>query len=282
MARSTTTVLLAGHVTLDRHASGFTPGGTVTYAARAYLGLGARVRAATAAAPDFPRHALAGVDAAVAPAPCTTIFVNEYDADGVRTQFVEAAAPAVDPGRVPASWLHADMAHLAPVVGEIDLGPWMRAVRSRLVCIGVQGWVRAVGPDGRVAQPPWEPSAAELRGIHAACLGEDDLRGQGNLLDRLASVVPVVAFTHGERGCDLIVCGRTIRVGAFRTRQVDPTGAGDVFSAGFFLGLARGAEPVEAAQLGAAAASIVVEARGGDSLARIPEAHARAPAVPLL
>ncbi|BDG05391.1 PfkB family carbohydrate kinase [Anaeromyxobacter oryzae] len=277
-----TTVLLAGNVTLDRVPGGFTPGGTVSYAARTYLGLGARVRAVTAAAADYPSATLAGADVVVVPAARTTTFVNTYDAAGIRTQRVEAIAPPVEPSQAPASWLAADLVHLAPIMGEIALRTWLPAVRGRFVGIGVQGWVRAVAADGTVIQPPWEPAPEELRGVDAACVGEDDLRGQGDLLDRLIAAVPIVAFTHGDRGCEVIVRGRTLRIGAFRTHEVDPTGAGDVFSAGFFLGLAEGADPAQAARLGAAAASIVVEARGADALDRIPEARARVAAVPVL
>lgn len=276
------TVLLAGHVTLDRYGSVFTPGGTVTYAARTYLGLGARVRAATAYGPTFPRAALEGVEADVSAAPCTTTFVNAYAADGVRSQRVEAVAPPLDPARVPAAWLASDVVHLAPILGEVDVARWVRAARGRFVGLGIQGWVRAVEPDGRVTQPAWQFAPEDLKGAHAAVVGEDDLRGQGDLLERLTAVVPIVAFTHSERGCEIILRGRTLRVGAYRTEQVDPTGAGDVFSAGFFLGLAEGHEPAQAARLGAAAASIVVEAVGGDALGRIPEARARVPSVPLV
>jgi sugar/nucleoside kinase (ribokinase family) len=280
--RATTTVLLAGHVTLDRYGDALAAGGTVSYAARTYLGLGARVRAVTAAAGDYPMDTLAGVEADVAAAPRTTTFVNSYGADGVRAQRVEAVAPPLDPGRLPARWLEADVVHLAPILGEVDLARWLAVARGRMVGIGVQGWVRAVRPDGAVAQPAWRPSPDELRGVHAACLGEDDLRGQGDLLDRLVAAVPVVVFTHGACGCEVILRRRTVRVGTFRTREVDPTGAGDVFSAGFFLALARGADPADAARLGAAAASIVVEGRGGDALSRIAEAPGRAAAVPVV
>jgi sugar/nucleoside kinase (ribokinase family) len=127
-----------------------------------------------------------------------------------------------------------------------------------------------------VVQKRWAVDAAALRGVGAVAVGEEDLVDQGDLLDRLVAAVPIVAFTHGKRGCEVIVRGKTSRVGVFATSEVDPTGAGDTFAAGFFFGLARGDAPVDAARLGAAAASIVVEARGGESLARVGEAHARA------
>ena len=62
---------------------------------------------------------------------------------------------------------------------------------------------------------------------------------------------------------------------------MDPTGAGDVFAAAFLLALARGDDPVDAARLGAAAASIVVEGRGGDALPRLGETWARVAGVPI-
>ncbi len=268
-------VLLAGHVTLDRYGEELIPGGTVTYAALTYAGLGARVRAVTAAATDFPLQSLPGMEIQLVDAPHTTTFVNSYNPAGERTQRVEALAPPIEPDRVPRGWLHADVLHLAPILGEIEVGGWVRAVHARFVGINVQGLVRALKPDGKVVQPPWRPSLADLRGVHAAVIGEDDLSGQGDLLDRLVASIPVVAFTHGDEGCELILRGRTVQVDAYHTHEVDPTGAGDVFSAGFFLGLAEGADPVDAARLGAAAASIVVEDRAADALWRIPEAHAR-------
>jgi sugar/nucleoside kinase (ribokinase family) len=274
-------VLLVGHVTLDRRGEGFTPGGCAYYAGQAYAGLGARVRVASAAGPEFPRGALGAAEVALAPAPRTTTFHNSYRPDGVRDQRVLAAAPPLDPSHLPAGWREADVLHLAPILAEVDLLAYRRAVRARFVGLGVQGWVRRLAPDGSVLQPPWEPSADELAGVDAAVLGEDDVKGQGDLVARLAQHVRIVAFTHGAQGCELVMRGRTVKVGVYPAREVDPTGAGDVFSAGFFLALAGGAEPADAARLGAAAASICVEGVGGEALARVGEARARALQVPV-
>jgi 1D-myo-inositol 3-kinase len=268
--------LAVGHVTLDRTARGLVPGGSAYYASRSFAALGARARAFTAAGADFPAEALAGVEATIAAADRTTRFENAHGRDGRRSQRVEAAAPPLRPESLPAAWREADVLLLAPVLGEVDLRPWARAVHARVAAIGVQGWVRAVRPDGAVVQPRWDPDPADLAGVGAAVLGEDDLAGQGDLVARLAAVVPIVVFTHGAHGCDVIERGRTRRVGVYPTREVDPTGAGDVFSAGLLLGLARGLGAVEAARLGAAAASVVVEGLAGDALPRVGEAWERA------
>ena len=274
-------VLVAGNATLDRYGDAWLPGGSVLYAGRAWRALGARVRVLTSAGGDLPPGALDGLDVSVVPAVATTRFTNEHRPDGTRTQRVDARAGPLSPAALPAGWGDCDVLHLAPVLGELDLDAWTRAVPARFVGLGVQGWVRDVAPDGRVLQPPWYPDPALLRArVHAACLGEDDLHGQDALLELLASAVPVVALTLGERGCDVLSAGTTAHVGVYPTRAVDPVGAGDVFSAAFFFALARGEAPHAAARLGAAAASVVIEARAGEALYRVGEAFARSARVP--
>ncbi len=273
--------LVCGHVTLDRTPDGLLPGGSATYAGLAWHALGARVRVLTAAAPDFPSDALRALELRVQPSARTTTFENRLAADGARTQRVEAVASPLEPDLLPPSWREADVLHLAPVLDELDVPALRSAVRARVVGLGVQGLVRVVAADGAVTQPRLELDPAWLRGIDAAFLGDDDVRGQGDLVARLAAAVPVVVFTHGQAGCEVIAGGRSRRVGIYPAREVDPTGAGDVFAAGFLLALARGGAPVEAARLGAAAASIAVEGRGIAALHRIGEAHARAALVPV-
>jgi 1D-myo-inositol 3-kinase len=275
------TVLVCGHVTLDDLGDALVPGGSAWYGARALAALGAAPRLLTAAGPDFPLDVLGGLEAVALPAPATTTFVNAYDAAGVRTQRVRAAAPPLDPAALPPAWRAPDVLFLAPVLGELDVAAFAAAAGARLVGLGVQGLVRAVGPGGAVAPRPLDLSPSALASIGAAVLGEDEARGEPGLVARLAAAVPIVAFTHGARGCELFVHGRRRTVGIHPAREVDPTGAGDVFAAAFLLALARGDDPVDAARLGAAAASIVVEGLGGEALARAGEAWARAERVPV-
>jgi sugar/nucleoside kinase (ribokinase family) len=282
--------LVVGHATLDRAGGELVPGGSVFYAAHALAALGAQVRVLTAAGPDLPADtfrfraaptatatATGSIDALVLPSPATTLFENVYGADGRRTQRVLAAARPLRAEDLPAHWRDADLLLLAPVLGELDPGAFARAVRARAAGLCVQGLVREVRPDGSVVPRTLEPTPPSLPGIAVAVLGEDEAAGQPGLPEALAAAVPLVAFTRGARGCDLLRAGRRPhQVGVHRTTEVDPTGAGDVFAAALLLALARGDDPVQAARLGAAAASIVVEGRGGATLDRVGEAWARA------
>ena len=276
--------LLVGHVTLDRYGPARLPGGAVYYAGHVARALGApgsegsEVRVLTAAGPDFPATALAGLAAHVLPAQRTTTFTNVTLRSG-RAQRAEAPATPLDPAALPPGWRDAELLHLAPVLGEVDLRAWRAAVRAPFVGLQIQGYVRRLAPDGAVESARWEPEAADLTGVSAAVLGDDDVLGDPDLPRRLADAVPAVAFTHGASGCELLLRGRRVLVGTFRTFETDPTGAGDAFAAAFFLALARGDDPVDAARLGAAAASIVVEGRAGEALQRVSAAPARAPHV---
>jgi sugar/nucleoside kinase (ribokinase family) len=271
--------LVVGHVTLDRFANDELPGGGAYYGGHVARGLGATVRVLTAAGDDFPPDALAGLEAHVLPAPRTTRFANAYRSDGTRRQRADLSAGPLVPAALPAGWAETDVLHLSPVLGEVDLAAWRAAVRARFVGVQAQGLVRTLEPDGAVSPRRWEPTTAELVGVDAVVLGEDDVAGQDALVERLAAAVPVVALTRGDDGCDLFTGGAAVRVGVFRTFQEDPTGAGDAFAAGLFFGLARGDDPVRAAQLGAAAGSVVVEGRAGGALPRAREALVRAASV---
>jgi len=276
-----TAVVVCGHVTLDRMGGAPVPGGSAWYAARTLAALGARPLLFTAAASDFPRDALAGVEARIEEAPVTTTFVNVYGPDGARTQRVVGAAPPLRPERLPPGWRAPDALLLAPVLDEVDPPAFAAAVRAPRVGLCVQGLVRRLGPGGAVLHRPLDLGAWDLSSVDLAVLGEDDVRGEPDLPRRLAAEISLVAFTRGARGCELRFRGGVRRVGVHPALEVDPTGAGDVFAAAFLLALARGRDPVEAARLGAAAGSIVVEGRGGDALARVGEAWERAGRVPV-
>jgi sugar/nucleoside kinase (ribokinase family) len=272
-----------GHVTHDLYGEAYVAGGCAYYGARTARALGARTGLVSVVGRDFSCDAaIADLELALERAGDTTLFINTYDNDGVRLQHIRAVAPAVTPALLPAAWASAEVVFLAPVLGELELAAWRKAVSPRVLGIGVQGWIKEGNGDGVVVPRRWNVEQDLLRSVDAACISDDDHAQQPDLLERLLGAVPVVAFTHGKQGCDVYVRGRATRVGVYPTTQHDPTGAGDVFSSAFFLSLGRGHGPIEAARIGAAAASIIVEGRGGETFPRMGEASARSALVPLL
>ena len=276
------TTLAVGHITHDRFGDKVLPGGCAYYASRTWQALGARSRLVAAVGEDFAcEDALSGLETQVASQGKTTVFTNLYQDSGPRVQYVEALAPPVVPGQLPSDWPSTDVLFLGPVLNEVDIPAWKQAVDARLVAIGVQGYIRAAGdPDelGRKKVMPriWSPGGKELHGLDVACLSDEDLIGQGDLLKRLCDAVPVVALTHERRGCDIIEKERRTWVGIHPAKEIDPTGAGDTFAAGFLFGLAQGQSPAGAARLGAACASIIIEGVAGEPFSRMGQAFSRA------
>lgn len=292
--------LVVGHVTHDHYQGGFLAGGCAFYGVRVHAELSGQAHLVTVVGDDFECDgAIADLDATVVRGGETTVFANYYPHNGPRIQLVEALAPVVEPHMAPREFADADLIHLAPVMGEVDLLAWKEKKDHGLLAINVQGWIKVAGPEvdtagleeqerrgissraRKVVQQPWRVTEAELRGVDIACLSEEDLIGQGDLLDRLVRAVPVVALTLGARGSRVYVDGQAIKVGIFKTDVVDPTGAGDVFAATFAHKLAAGFDPETAARYAAAASSIVIEDFGPRALNRLDELERRFSPEPL-
>ena len=72
----------------------------------------------------------------------------------------------------------------------------------------------------------------------------------------------VFIVTKGEEGCSVYARTTNVDIGAYKTKVVDESGAGDAFNAGYIAGVLRGHEVYSATKIGAAAASFVVEQWG--------------------
>lgn len=296
-------VLVVGHVTHDRYGDAVVPGGCAYYGALAYANLGADYHLACGVGTDFVLDAdLRNIPHTIHREGRTTVFTNLYPANAPRIQLLEEQAPMLPPGDLDPAWLAADLVHLAPVLGEIDLAVWKAASRAKILGLNVQGFIKrgsdsvdreeiisALGAEAaalirgrRVVQAPWDVTVDELRGVDVACCSDEDLIGQGDLLERLREAIPIVALTHGVDGSTIFHPGGIVRVGIVPNVNIgDLTGAGDTYAAGFLNALASGENVETAARIAAAAASIVIEARGAESLGRLGEARARAELVPV-
>jgi sugar/nucleoside kinase (ribokinase family) len=74
--------------------------------------------------------------------------------------------------------------------------------------------------------------------------------------------VRMIVVKLGPAGCRVYTGHRRMDVPAFEVAEVDPTGAGDCFDAGFRCGLLEGEPPARAARLAAAAGALNAAAFG--------------------
>ncbi len=265
-----------GHVTADLllgagAVEARTPGGSALYAGLAAVAFGARARVVTACASDAAALALlaaAGVEVRVSPSPVTTTFENDHRS-GVRVQRVLRVAEAIV-----AEPVDADVVFVCPVAGEVSGAVAVFGERGALVGVGLQGMLRTIGPDGDVGRRR-ELDPAALVGADAAFVSREDLAGDAGLERSLADRVPLLVVTDGAAGATLYRAGEAAHVAAAVAREIDPTGAGDLFATAFLVAMARGADSMEAAIEGACAGAIAVEAIGTAAVAGLAGLAAR-------
>jgi sugar/nucleoside kinase (ribokinase family) len=260
-------LLAVGHVTRDVGPEGERLGGSVVYAALTARRLGWSSAIATSADGDLAGEPqLAGVRRFVGRSPDVTRFRNRYDALGRREQELLSRAAPVEPALVEESWRAPDVLLLAPVAGELPAGT-AHGFRAGLVGATGQGWLRAVGRDGRsVVARDWPDPDGDLAGVEVLFLSLEDVAGDVSKARARLEQVPLVALTLGERGVELHAREVTRRLRGAARVEVDPTGAGDVFAAAFLVRYHETRDPVEAASFACCAASFAVEAVGASGL----------------
>ncbi len=261
--------LAVGHVTRDLVEGGSVPGGSSYYSALCASALGMSAGIWTGLGPGYEHmEALGGVELLVEPSDDTTTFENIYQ-DGVRLQYVRGRAKPLDPRSIQEQALAGvRIVHLCPVIQEVELALAAR-FEARLVGIGVQGWIRRVDSRGRVHPRRWEGFEEWLGYVDLAVLSDVEAEQQPDLVPRLIERVPLVAVTEGAKGSTLFVRGRAHHVDAAPAREVDPTGAGDVYTAAMLVALARGRPPLDAARFASEVAARIVEGRGGERFGEI-------------
>ena len=180
---------------------------------------------------------------------------------------VGATARPIRAADVPPDWRDASLVMLAPVLDEVD--PRLAvAFTEGAVGAAAQGWLRALGQDGAVQPRPWSPPAVMLAKLQALFLSREDIRGQEGAVVEWFQRVPVGVLTAGGDGGLLFVNGERYEVRPRPAKEVDATGAGDVFAATFLVEYQRTNDPWEAVAAAACAGSLAVE---GEGWARVPD-----------
>ncbi len=242
--------VVLGHLAKDLTPAGPRLGGTAAYAALTAQALGYPPGLVTAYAGEEAWLApLAGVARQRRPAAVSTTFENSYGPAG-RRQYLRAVAPALTLADVPAAWRAAAIYHLGPIARELepDVVPALAAA-GHLVGLTPQGWLRQWDTQGQVTYTPWPEARRILPLASAVVLSIEDVQGDWAEVAAWAAAARVLVVTEGARGCTVFVAGQAPQpVPAPAAAEVDPTGAGDIFAAAFFIRLHETRSPYLAAQ----------------------------------
>lgn len=293
-------LLLIGHATRDLLPDGgWRLGGTVTYAATTAARLGLRVAMVTSGPDDLAAalaEALPDVPLAMVPAHEATTFENVYEAGGARRQYLRGRAEPLGMADVPAEWRGARLVMLAPLAREVDVA-LAGSFPAALVAATPQGWLRRWDANDHVFAGPLERADELLPHLGALILSRDDLLPPSGMPPRAgapaiaaeadaiivswARSVPLIAVTRGAAGALLYARGMEPKMySGYPAREVDPTGAGDVFAAALLVALAEGRTPGVAVDFANRVAAVSVEREGLASAPTRAELAARYGAEP--
>jgi sugar/nucleoside kinase (ribokinase family) len=268
-------LVVVGHLTHDRIVRGSQEdacmGGVPAHFGLTVAALGLSTGVVTTVGPDLdPDHLrvlhAAGIDLTgvrIGQSPTTT-FVNIYEA-GQRVQECPAVADGIGPDDVPAAYEKARAVHLGPLMGEIDPAVVDRFPHAR-ISLDVQGLVRR--RKGRQVLSKALDRDTLPRRLDVIKLGEDELElatgttdvveGSERAVELGASMSIVTMGVHGSHVYD----GRHHDIPAFPVEEVDPTGAGDAYMAGFLDALLADRDVPECGRFAAACGALCVTSVG--------------------
>ncbi len=256
-------LVVVGHVCQDiLPGGGLGLGGSVSYAATTAQRLGRRVGVVTSAGPDLDvAQALPGVEIVCRQAAATTIFENIY-LDGRRTQILHQRAEVITCEQIPPAWRCAPVVYLGSIDQEIDPGVFHCFADETLLGVMPQGFFRQWDEQGRVYFAEWKPPEAVLRRINVLVISELDVPDPDGSVRDWGRFIETIVVTRAERGATVYRGGEACQYPARPAHEVDPTGAGDVFSAAFLVRLAETGDPCQAARFANVVASFSVEGPG--------------------
>jgi sugar/nucleoside kinase (ribokinase family) len=248
-----------GHITRDV-VSGAPPrpGGAVFYSARALARIGADAHVAASCARRDRKELLAPLEAFGLPvrwfeSATTTGYSFRYDGDR-RIMRQEAVGEPWSPEHAMAAVGDALWVHVGALVRS-DFRPATLAALAeggRRLLVDAQGLVRTPVLGPLQTDPDIGDALSSVSILH---LDEQEARTLAGSADpeRLRTLgVPEIILTLGSLGAVVVTQHLAEHIPALDVEAaVDPTGAGDTFSAAYLTRRAAGAEPLEAARIAA-------------------------------
>lgn len=252
--------LIIGHITQDVTPTGYTLGGTASYAALTARACGMRVGIVTSCAPDAPLSPLDGLPISIVSADYTTTFKNTPTSTG-RVQHIHHRAAPLDFSHVPTAWRSAKIVHLAPIAQEVDPGI-VRYFPTAMIGVTPQGWMRAWDSTGKIRFTDWAEASFVLERANAAVLSIEDVLNDESRIEGFLASVRVLAVTEGAAGARVYWNGDVRNSRPPVVDEIDSTGAGDIFAASFFIRYQLTRDPWEAAKFANQVAATSVTRKG--------------------
>jgi 1D-myo-inositol 3-kinase len=270
MNHPTPDYLIFGHITQDLVEDGTRLGGTAVFSSILARRLGLQVALVTSFDADLDLRDLNGIQIINQKGRGTTTFKNIYSKAG-RTQYLLDRAEGLNISQIPKNYRMASIVHLAPVAREIRLEAGREFPDSSLV-YSLQGWLRDWDNTGLVHPAPLPEFDRPGHLDGTAFLSIEDLGFDRSRLDPILSIFSDLVLTTGQQGAELYSENDLRLVPTKPAQEMDPTGAGDIFTAAFIIAkMILGKSPLEAARFANALAGISITRPGIDGIPTVEE-----------
>lgn len=258
----TSNFVAVGHFTHDVTPQGYIIGGSAAYSSITACNLGLNPRVVTSVGDDFDKKnsLLKGIEVKYHIAQSTTKFNNIYE-NGCRYQLLLSVADKISAKHIPLEWCNTDIAYICPVADEVTVDA-VHAFSNAVIGVTSQGWMRKWEKNYRVSAKRWDNAEKILPYIDALILSEDDIAPFPDELDLYIELTEIVVLTRNKRGATLYKDGNSIDFPAYKTTQIDQTGAGDVFASAFLSKYHETFNASEATDFANCVASFAVEREG--------------------
>jgi sugar/nucleoside kinase (ribokinase family) len=265
--------LIMGHISNDLIQDGSRPGGTALYSGILARRMGLEVALITSceSLPDL--EDLNAINIINYPAKRSTTFRNIYTNQG-REQYITDRAVELEFSFIPENWIKSRILHFGPIAREIILPDRFPAALEGSTAYSLQGWLRTWDESGAVYPVELDGGIFPITNRTAGFLSIEDLGNDRSQLNHIKKVFPLLVITKGKNGAEIYQGEETIRIPAEPIDEIDPTGAGDIFAAGFMIyWVLRGRSIQEAGILASKLAGISVTRPGLDGIPTIAEIH---------
>ncbi|NTX35074.1 carbohydrate kinase [Myxococcus sp. CA033] len=222
-----------------------TLGGSAAYISSVLEAMGVDHAVVAVAGEDFAYADRVRYPPLIVPGTLTTRFIADLSQEE-RVLRVGARAAPIRPKDI---IFDARVALACGVMGEVLPETLIRmSQHATQVLADAQGLLRTLDAHGRVLNQRLEdtPFAALLGHLHVLKASEEEARVLD--IDAVRAKTCLVV-TRGAKGCTVLTARDTLQVPSWPVEEVDPTGAGDCFLAGFTLGLLRGESLARCAEL---------------------------------
>ena len=255
--------LCIGHLTEDLTPDGICLGGTVAYSSLTANAFRQNSGVFTSfTSKDLPEP-LTGIESWIQKTNQLVRFRNQYDGKQ-RIQFVTQTTPPLSIVDPPKALFSAKIVHFGPILNDFDPG-FVHQFDHCYKGITPQGWLRE-NRNGQVFSKSWETLQTILPAANAVIISKEDIGYNQQTIDAMAKLCRILVVTEAFHGATVYAGNESRHFQAPSKIEIDPTGAGDIFAAAFFILNANGYSPWQAGETATQIASISVTRKGLGSI----------------